>query len=512
MVLFTITLIMEVLFMLRYWELHEDYQRKLLLNLKSLSLTEKSRVVSMDKSLSKLYLLNLDNLLPVIKHLYSDTGRPATNQQGIIRSLVLMLESKKHSITNWAKKVASDRLLCAACGFEFGKAPSHASYYDFIKRLWLSSHKEHIKRKIKPKSFYSKPRMKLKAGQKLPTKHTGATAKFASLAERGKLREERPEKIFQEFLARCVVDKSADMGLLGNVNNFSIAMDGSCYNSGASHHGVKICDCKSKGIYNCKCPRRYSDPDARWGWDSYHEQYFYGDTLFCTTASDSPYDLPIYLRMQATRHDSILTIFALNEVRKLYPYITFKNFIADGAMDNYATYRLLHKWNMIPFIPLDSNARIDYVKPHPGILCFDDDGNPICMGGIPYQHVGFSFPKGIKYRCWFDYHGIEKPCKCSDSKYGRTIYIKPDYDLRLFPPVPRNTKAFRDKFKTRTSVERSNKRILVDYNVEAGKCRSSKHRFARATFAAANIHLDAWIKHTGFSTNNLLNNDDGSAA
>jgi hypothetical protein len=83
----------------------------------------------------------------------------------------------------------------------------------------------------------------------------------------------------------------------------------------------------------------------------------------------------------------------LNEVRKLYPYITFKNFIADGAMDNYTTYRLLHKWNMIPFIPLDSNARIDYVKPHPGILCFDDDGNPICMGGIPYQHVGFPSPR-----------------------------------------------------------------------------------------------------------------------
>jgi len=367
---------------------------------------------------TRLYVerLLIDDLLPVIKHLYSNTGRPAKNQQGIIRSLALMLDFNEHSITNWAKRVASwakrvasDRLLCAICGFEFGKAPSHASYYDFIKRLWLSSHKEHIKHKLKPKSFYSKPRMKLKAGQKLPPKHTGSVSKLASLAERGKLREKRPEKIFQEFLARCVVDKSAAMGILGDVNNFSIAMDGSCYSSGASHYGVKICDCKSKGIYNCKCPRRYSDPDARWGWDSYHEQYFYGDTLFSVTASDSPYDLPIYLRIaQATRHDSILTIFALNEVRKLYTSISFKNFLADGAMDNYATYRLLHKWGMIPFIPLDSNARIDYVKPHPGILCFDDDGNPICIGGIPYQHVGYSFPKGIKYRCWFDYHGIKK--------------------------------------------------------------------------------------------------------
>jgi hypothetical protein len=130
------------------------------------------------------------------------------------------------------------------------------------------------------------------------------------------------------------------MGILGDPGKLSIAMDGSCYNSGASHFGVKVCDCKSKGIYDCKCSCRYSDPDARWGWDSYHEEYFYGYTLFSTTASDSPYGLPIYLRItQATRHDSILTVFALNEVRKMYPYFIFKNFLADGAMDNYPTYK-----------------------------------------------------------------------------------------------------------------------------------------------------------------------------
>ncbi|MDQ2086219.1 hypothetical protein RBH29_07225 [Herbivorax sp. ANBcel31] len=145
----------------------------------------------MEKSLSKLYLLDLNNLLPIIKHLYSDTGRPAKNQQGIIRFLVLMLDSNEHSITKWAKKVACDRLFCATCGFKYGKAPSFPSYYDFIKRIWIQSHVEHIKRKLKPKSFYSKPRLKLKAGQKLPPKHSGVVKKLVSLAIKGKLREER---------------------------------------------------------------------------------------------------------------------------------------------------------------------------------------------------------------------------------------------------------------------------------------------------------------------------------
>lgn len=491
--------------MLCNWKSHEDYQKKLLLNLMLFCETEKSRVESMGKSLSKLYQLDLDNLLPVIRHLYSDTGRPAKNQQGIIRSLVLMLDTGNHSITDWAPMVAADRILCAACGFEFGDAPSYASYYDFIKRLWLASHTQHVKRKLKPKSFYSKPRKKLKAGQKLPPKHSGVVKKLVSLTIRGKLREERPEKIFQVFLSRCVVDKSVKMGILGDPDKLSIAMDGSCYNSGASHFGVKVCDCRSKGIYDCKCPRRYSDPDARWGWDSYHEEYFYGDTLFSTTASDSPYDLPIYLRIaQATRHDSILTVFSLNEVRKMFPNFVFKSFLADGAMDNYPTYKLLQHLSMVPYIPLDSNAKYPDEGLPSGVLCFDDNGVPICMGGIPYKDCKYSYPKGIKYRCWFDYYGIDKPCSCTESEYGRTVYIKPDYDPRLFPPVTRGSLAYKEMFKRRTSVERSNKRILVDYNIEAGRCRSSKQRFVRATLAATNIHLDAWVKHTNFSILSLI--------
>lgn len=78
--------------------------------------------------------------------------------------------------------------------------------------------------------------------------------------------------------------------------------------------------CKIKGICNYKCPRRYSDPDARWG-----------------------------------------------------GIVIMNRFLWYGAMDNYATYRLLNKSGIIPYIPLDTNARIDYVKPYPDILCFDDD-------------------------------------------------------------------------------------------------------------------------------------------
>ena len=86
--------------MLRNFELHSHYQENLKLNLKHFWETDRDRVKNMNKFISKLYLLNLDPLLPIIKPLYSNTGCPAKNQPGIVRSLILMLDQNHHSITN----------------------------------------------------------------------------------------------------------------------------------------------------------------------------------------------------------------------------------------------------------------------------------------------------------------------------------------------------------------------------------------------------------------------------
>ena len=492
--------------MLRDWTLHERYQETLRRKMLFHYGMQRSRLVALDKSISKLYLLNLDNLLPVIKPLYPDFGRPAKNQQGIIRSLVLMLDMQEYSITNWAQKVASDPLLFDICGFT-DNAPAVASYYDFLIRLWLADHRLHIERKLRAKSFKEKPRKKLKPGEKQPPKRTGTVKKLVNRAIEGKLKNFCPETILQRLIACLVVDTSAAMGILGNVSDLAVAFDGSPFYSGASHYGVKACNCRSKGIYNCQCPRRYSDPDANWGWDSYREQWFFGSTLFNVTASDSPYDLPIYIKMvQASRHDSITTVFALEDIHRLYPDLHFKYFIADGAMDNYPTYDLLGHHDILPFISLDKRTKLKLNYPHPYILCFDDRGRPICNGGIPYTGWGYSKPKGLKYRCYFAVKGEKPPkeCKCSDSKYGRVIYIKPDHDPRMFPPVPRSSCAFKARFKTRTSVERSNKRMFTDYAIEEYGSRSSMMRMALAAFAVINIHLDAWVKNTNFSFTYLL--------
>ena len=107
--------------MLGDWQLHKNYQKSLWAKLLLYQKTQRSRLVSLDKAIPKFYLLNLDNLLPIVKPLYPNFGRPTKNQQGIIRSLVLMLDLQEYSITNWAEKVKSDKLLFDICRFDTQK-------------------------------------------------------------------------------------------------------------------------------------------------------------------------------------------------------------------------------------------------------------------------------------------------------------------------------------------------------------------------------------------------------
>ena len=493
--------------MLRKWDPHIEYQEKLVKKMFCHYVIQRSRVAALDKSIAKLYLLDLDPLLPVVKPLYPGLGRPALNQQGIIRSLVLMLDQQEHSITKWALKVSSDPLLFDICGFDTDYAPAVASYYDLLVRLWICDYSSQLRKKAKLKRFTPRPRKKLKANQKLPPKRPGVVKRLVKRAIKGKINSFGPQVVLQKLLARVVVDTSAQMGILGNLRNFSVAFDGSTFLSGASPYGVKKCDCRSKGIYNCTCPRLYSDPDARWGWDSYRERFFYGDTLFNVAASDSPYDLPILIGLvQANRHDSITTIYALTDIFRLFPDLRFKSFLADGAMDNYPTYELLKHFKIIPFIALDARTKAKLSYPHPDVASFDEQKRPVCKGGKPFAYWGFCWPYRLKYRCCYKAKGLEPPekCRCSESNYGKTIYLKTEHDPRMFTPVPRHSQAFKDKFKTRTTVERTNKRLFEDYAIEDYGARSTMLRAALATFAAVNMHLDAWVKHKGFKFLDLL--------
>jgi len=236
---------------------------------------------------------------------------------------------------------------------------------------------------------------------------------------------------------------------------------------------------------------------ATWGWDSHNERWFYGYTgyFISTYNRELKTDLPLYLRLvEAKRHDSVSAVISLAEFRDLYPDLTVNAFIHDSAADNIATYELLHKWNINAFIALNQKGNFKY-PPH---LNINDDGIPVCMGGHNMVRWGKCPDRDrIKYRCPLILRKVSHchcTADCSPSKYGRTIYIYPKWDLRLFTNIPRGSVLWKLKMKSRTSAERINDRILHDYGIENAHSRGKKRISFAVTIAAFNIHLDVQLK------------------
>jgi len=482
--------------MLGNWRSHSDYQSFLLSSLMETYRLNPSIVKYYSSSIDKLYNLNLDDIKPMISQMYSLTGKPSNQQPEILRSFILMSDLDFHSVSKWIKHLRAHDILCTIIGVEKSSVPGLGTHYDFMTRFWGVSPEAEKKALDSLHPFTSKPRKKLGKNEKLPPKHPGVIKNLVEQALKGRTVETRPEKLFQQIFAKLAVEPSAKLGLLGDTERLDISGDGTCLETGGSSLGIKTCDCINKGTFNCKCNRRFSDPDASRGWDSYHEKWYYGHCLYFISVYNPKFkkDLPIYFRMvQAQRYDGVTAVFALSEVRKMYPLFNFDKFIGDAAHDNYPTYKLLNEWNIKAVISLNPKAegKNKYEPP----VGFTKDGIPICKCNQPMVYDWYDKDRSrIKYRCPLVKKKIMQcHCKeeCSPSAYGRVVYVKPSDDLRLFTAIPRNTDIWKQVMKKRTSSERVNKRILEDYNMEEAHCRGKKRWSWWTLIHSINIHLDA---------------------
>ena len=463
-----------------------------------------SRVESFAKPLSKLWLLDLDPAIPLLKPHFPDCGRPAEfDPVDLLRSLILMADQKVSGITQWVSMLRSDRVLAVLSGFEPGNTPGVGTFYDFIDRFWLEDDNVQFQRRKRLRKPARKPSKKLKAGEKLPVKHPGIVDKLVVYAVKGRDPfPRRAERLIQEVFARCVVDRSVQLGLIPHPLDLVLAGDGTPIRTGASHFGVKVCDCRKNGVFNCDCPRRFSDPQARWGWDSYRQEYFYGRMLYELNAVSSPYSLPLYLRFaQAQRHDSVMGVVALAEFRQLHPELRVGKFLGDSAHDVYSFYELLNHWSIEPFIDLNpkNKGHFRYAPP----VAVNDYGIPLCPKGFAMVFCGYQKDRNrMKWRCpkiagsKRSKSRVSCDSPCSPSAYGRTVYTKPHDDLRLFTPTPRNSKAWRDVYRLRSGSERSFSRKKKDYELERCRVKGLKAWYWRAHFAAMNQHLDAWVEQS----------------
>ena len=129
---------------------------------------------------------------------------------------------------------------------------------------------------------------------------------------------------------------------------------------------------------------------------------------------------------------------------------------------------------------------------------FSKEGVPLCSAGLEMVYQGFCKGRSRhKWRCSAKC-GVIDECPlgapCSPSDYGRVVYTKPDWDIRLFPPVPRGSREWKDTFSSRTCSERINNRVLNDYHLHDMRIRGKKRYSFFTMMIGINIHLDARIK------------------
>jgi hypothetical protein len=104
------------------------------------------------------------------------------------------------------------------------------------------------------------------------------------------------------------------------------------------------------------------------------------------------------------------------------------------------------------------------------VWCYDKvSRKPVCR---KMSYIGHEPSRGtLKYRCPARHEGLgcasEERCNAG-KKYGKTVRVKQEWDLRRFPPIPRATRAFERLYKGRTAVERVIARTKVFWGSDDG--------------------------------------------
>lgn len=474
---------------------HEDYQSFVVEQLQRYYKNGTLSLVSHDWPLiTKCWITDLSSTMDVLQNTYGKRGPHATDPACLLRSyLVMLLTHPSYSIDEWVIELRRVPLYAIVSGFEPGKTPGVGTFYDFFRRLWnhdspnLKGHKQQKR---------SKPRKGKKKGDKAPTTSPGKVKRLLERFKRyGPRQKAQPfDQLFNLFQSQFLAF-SAKLGLLGDLNRLNVAGDGTPIVTSAYPRSRSLCDCRAQGLGECSHPRYYSQPDCDVGWDSSREKYFHGYHLYQFTASDSPYDLPLFPRLHpASRHDAISFAVSFVEFSQRSTLSTVDKVILDAAHDAAAIYDFLIHHQHEPII--DLNARTNPARTQ-GDIQISSEGIPICPAGLPMRSNGFDQGRyRHKWRCPLA-SGTTISCEnpCSTAKYGRTFYTNSKENPRLFPKTPRGTEQWKAIFKTRTSVERTNKREKVDYRLEDGWHRSTMMWTIRIYAIMMCQHMDAWYLH-----------------
>lgn len=484
---------------------HTQYQNHVKTFLEKFFIETNQQITLFERSslITKIWSTDLTGIVHLLKNAYSNSnqGAPPKDAVALFRSLIIMSYSETTSISSWVKTLRCDPFYAILSGFvpacySDSKAegiladtiPGVGTFYDFMDRL---IRKDKILCKSKLRKVKRKPRKKQKKNQKMNNSKPGVVDRLVKRIfkyDKSKL-PNSIESTLNTTLKELFVIPSLKMGILGDPSKLNIAGDGTCMPTQASPYGKKVCDCKLKPGERCDCARKFTDPTATWGWDSFNEHYYYGHTFHGFTASDSFYSLPIHIKfVSAARHDSVTGVYALKELVDLYPEIKFYSAAFDSAYDANAFYLLNMHYGIKPIIDLNSRS----LKPSSSseFVKLDDNGIPhgkIC--GHQLRNWGI-VSKEFRHKWLFPVQC--KHCVKCPMKSNQTYYTKTLDNPRYFTPILRGSKQWKLLYKRRSTTERCWDRINNDFHAEDAIIYSAERRITKVFLGAFCCFIDAW--------------------
>ena len=429
---------------------------------------------------------------------YSKFGPRPYAPSSMLIACLLAAFLKVPSITDWVERLRSDVLYARICGWrDCRNVPAVGTFYNFATRLWALD-SPNIRPHVRPKK--DMPKAPHGKNKKADTPEEGKVAGEIAKWRNSSLPVGQPYirllRIFQLFLQHSV-----DEGLI-DAQNLFLAGDGTPVKTSARGREHRVCDCRERGITHCECDRYYSQPDSFWGWDSSRNCYYNGYNLYLLTAAESHSDLPVFpLLLPDSRHDSLAFVETFALFRRLFPQMHTKKLALDSAHDAMPLYHFFLDEGIQAFV--DLNKRSTLTDWHN--IKLDENGRPRCPAGLPMHSDGCEKSRlRMKFRCPKLQHckgqgGKKVICncdqKCTDSDYGPVVHLPMRENPRMFCQPTRGSKGWVKEYKRRTSAERDNKRIKIDYKLEDGHHRSSKLWYCRLYVILMLEHLVAW-QHT----------------
>lgn len=130
-----------------------------------------------------------------------------------------MASLRIHSVTNWVKKLRSDKVLAVICGFDPNHIPGIGTFYDFLNRFSKpNTQPNDLKRPTQ------KPKAKLNRGEKLPPKHPNIVRSLTNRVFKGKSFWDF-NKTLSTLLFKIVVEHSISMALIKKMIYKSTVME-----------------------------------------------------------------------------------------------------------------------------------------------------------------------------------------------------------------------------------------------------------------------------------------------